>query len=56
MTVERETKLIPAVVGPTASGKSDLGIKLALERSGEIINLDSVQVYRGIYIATAKST
>ncbi|MEK6409333.1 MAG: tRNA (adenosine(37)-N6)-dimethylallyltransferase MiaA [Acidobacteriota bacterium] len=54
MTCERETKLIPAVVGPTASGKSELGIKLAIERNGEIINLDSIQVYRGIYIATAK--
>jgi tRNA dimethylallyltransferase len=51
---ERETTLIPVIVGPTASGKSDLGIKLALTREGEIINLDSVQVYRGIYIATAK--
>jgi tRNA dimethylallyltransferase len=46
--------LIPVIVGPTASGKSELGIKLALAREGEIINLDSVQVYRGIYIATAK--
>lgn len=46
--------LIPAIVGPTASGKSELGLKLALASSGEIINLDSVQVYRGIYIATAK--
>ncbi len=54
MSPERETRLIPAVVGPTASGKSELGIKLALARNGEIINLDSVQVYRGIYIATAK--
>jgi tRNA dimethylallyltransferase len=52
--VEPETALIPVIVGPTASGKSDLGIKLALARNGEIINLDSVQVYRGIYIATAK--
>ncbi|MBX3277444.1 MAG: tRNA (adenosine(37)-N6)-dimethylallyltransferase MiaA [Acidobacteria bacterium] len=43
-----------AVVGPTASGKSDLGIALAERFSGEIINCDSVQVYRGIYIATAK--
>jgi len=51
---ERETALIPVIVGPTASGKSELGIKLALARNGEIINLDSVQVYRGIYIATAK--
>lgn len=47
-------QLIPVIVGPTASGKSELGIKLALARNGEIINLDSVQVYRGIYIATAK--
>jgi tRNA dimethylallyltransferase len=47
-------KLIPVIVGPTASGKSELGIKLALTREGEIINLDSVQVYCGIYIATAK--
>lgn len=41
-------------MGPTASGKSELGIKLALKHNGEIINLDSVQVYRGLYIATAK--
>ncbi len=43
-----------AVVGPTASGKSDLGLALAERCNGEIINCDSVQVYRGIYIATAK--
>ncbi len=43
-----------AVVGPTASGKSDLGLALAERFNGEIINCDSVQVYRGIYIATAK--
>jgi tRNA dimethylallyltransferase len=49
-----KTRLIPAIVGPTASGKSELGIKLALALNGEIINLDSVQVYRGIQIATAK--
>ena len=46
--------MIPAIVGPTASGKSDLGIRLALAFDGEIINLDSVQVYAGIQIATAK--
>lgn len=45
---------IPAIVGPTASGKSDLGIGIALARDGEVVNLDSVQVYRGIYVATAK--
>ena len=43
-----------AVVGPTASGKSALGIEIALRLNGEIINCDSVQVYQGIQIATAK--
>jgi tRNA dimethylallyltransferase len=43
-----------AIVGPTASGKSDLGIEMALRFGGEIINCDSVQVYREIEIATAK--
>jgi tRNA dimethylallyltransferase len=43
-----------AIVGPTASGKSDAGIALALRLGGEIINCDSVQVYREIEIATAK--
>lgn len=43
-----------AVVGPTASGKSALGITLALALDGEIINCDSVQVYTDIQIATAK--
>lgn len=46
--------MIPVIVGPTASGKSDLGIRLALHFNGEIINLDSVQVYRHINVATAK--
>src|SRR2546426_2296658 len=45
---------IIAIVGPTASGKSELGIELALHLGGEIINCDSVQVYQGIQIATAK--
>jgi tRNA dimethylallyltransferase len=45
---------IIAIVGPTASGKSDLGIALARRIGGEIVNCDSVQVYQGIYIATAK--
>lgn len=43
-----------AIVGPTASGKSTLGINIALEIDGEIINCDSVQVYQEIEIATAK--
>lgn len=48
------TQPIIAIVGPTASGKSELGIELALHLNGEIINCDSVQVYREIEIATAK--
>jgi len=43
-----------AIVGPTASGKSTLGIKVALALGGEIINCDSVEVYQGIQVATAK--
>lgn len=45
---------IIAIVGPTASGKSELGIQVALQLGGEVINCDSVQVYRDIQIATAK--
>src|SRR5688500_20392979 len=45
---------IIAIVGPTASGKSELAIEVALRLGGEIINCDSVQVYQEIQIATAK--
>ncbi|MCA1594448.1 MAG: tRNA (adenosine(37)-N6)-dimethylallyltransferase MiaA [Acidobacteria bacterium] len=48
------SRRIITIVGPTASGKSELGISLALRVGGEIINCDSVQVYREIEIATAK--
>ncbi len=55
MTRDTQTeKPVIAVVGPTASGKSELGIALALRLGGEVINCDSVQVYREIEIATAK--
>lgn len=46
--------MLVAIVGPTASGKSDLGIALALARNGEVVNLDASQVYRGMDIGTAK--
>ena len=49
-----QARHVLAVVGPTASGKSDLGIALALAVGGEVINCDSVQVYREVEIATAK--
>jgi tRNA dimethylallyltransferase len=52
--VPQTRRPVVAVVGPTASGKSDLGIALALRLGGEIINCDSVQVYKEIEIATAK--
>ena len=47
---------VVAIFGPTASGKSALGVELALRFGGEIVNCDSVQVYREIEIATAKVT
>ena len=45
---------IYAISGPTASGKTALGVQLAREVGGEVINFDSVQIYSGIEIATAK--
>ncbi|WP_084495025.1 tRNA (adenosine(37)-N6)-dimethylallyltransferase MiaA [Nocardia shimofusensis] len=43
-----------AVVGPTATGKSDLGLALAERLDGEIVNIDAMQLYRGMDIGTAK--
>lgn len=43
-----------AVVGPTAAGKSALGVALAHELGGEVVNADSMQVYRGMDVGTAK--
>lgn len=43
-----------AVVGPTASGKTDLSLDLAERLGGEIVNTDAMQVYRGMDIGTAK--
>ncbi len=45
-----------AVVGSTAAGKSDLAVDLALALGGEVINADSMQLYRGMDIGTAKLT
>jgi tRNA dimethylallyltransferase len=47
---------IIVVVGPTASGKTTLGIALAKQFSGEIVSADSRQIYRGMDIGTAKPT
>lgn len=50
-----KTKII-AVVGPTASGKTRLAIEIAKSIDGEIISADSMQVYKGMSIATAAPT
>ena len=47
---------IIAIIGPTASGKTTLGITLARALGGEIISADSRQIYRGMDIGTAKPT
>jgi tRNA dimethylallyltransferase len=46
--------LVVAVVGPTASGKSDLALDLAEALGGEVVNADASQLYRGMDIGTAK--
>ena len=45
-----------AVVGPTASGKTALGVALAEQFGGEIISADSMQIYKGLDVGTAKVT
>ncbi len=53
MTRTNHPKII-VVIGPTASGKSDLGIKLAQKFNGEVVSADSRQVYKGMDIGTGK--
>ena len=45
-----------AVVGPTATGKTALGVALAQQFSGEVISADSMQIYKGLDVGTAKVT
>ena len=45
---------VVAILGPTASGKSDLAQHVALRIDGEVVSADSMQVYRGMDIGTAK--
>jgi tRNA dimethylallyltransferase len=51
-----ENRTIIVVAGPTASGKSDFAVELALKNNGEIISADSRQVYKGLDIGTGKIT
>lgn len=50
---KRAGKII-AIVGPTASGKTDLAVRLAKKFKGELISADSRQIYRGMDIGTSK--
>ncbi|MCI7085682.1 tRNA (adenosine(37)-N6)-dimethylallyltransferase MiaA [bacterium] len=47
---------VVAVLGPTASGKTELSVELAKAFNGEIVSADSMQIYKGMDIATAKPT
>ena len=47
---------VVAVVGPTATGKTALGVTLAQHFSGEVISCDSMQIYKGLDVGTAKVT
>ena len=47
---------VAAVVGPTASGKTKLGVMLAQALNGEVVSADSMQIYQGMNIASAKPT
>ena len=44
------------IVGPTASGKSDMALSLAKTFDGEIVSCDSMQIYKGLNIGTAKES
>lgn len=55
MSEDKRPKVI-VIAGPTASGKTALAVALARSLSGEIVNADSMQVYRGMDIGTAKPT
>ena len=52
----KERWKVAAVVGATASGKTSLAVELARRLNGEVISADSMQIYRGLSVATAKPT
>ena len=49
-------KFIPIVTGPTASGKSAVAVELCRKCGGELVSADSMQIYRGLDIGTAKDS
>lgn len=56
LNASSEKPVVPFIVGPTASGKTDLAIELANEIGGEVISADSMQIYKKMDIGTAKAT
>jgi tRNA dimethylallyltransferase len=56
MNLQNSSRPLVAVVGPTASGKSALGVWLAEQLGGEVVACDSTQLYRGFDVGTAKPT
>ncbi len=54
--IDRALHPLIAIVGPTGSGKSALALRIARELSGEIVSCDSLQVYRGLDIGSAKAS
>ena len=51
-----ETPRVLVLTGPTATGKTALAVALAQKLGGEVVSADSMQLYRGMDIGTAKST
>ena len=50
----QENRKVLVISGPTATGKTALGVETALRLNGEVISADSMQIYRGMDIGTAK--
>ena len=56
MSTDLENMRTAVIMGPTASGKTTLALRLAADFGGEIISADSMQIYKGLDIGTAKPT
>ena len=54
--INKELPRFPVIMGATASGKTALALEVAEQLDGEIISADSMQIYRGLNIGTAKPT
>ena len=54
MCAQNNRNKLVCVVGPTAAGKTKLAVDIALAFGGEVVSADSMQIYRGMDIGTAK--